>query len=83
MTSDPGHPLWQQVLVLVLMPPCVSCLCWLMMRGDATSIQGSDVSAETKGRQRFEFWVLIALLYLGALFLFIYAHFFHFHGIKT
>jgi hypothetical protein len=54
-----------------------------MMRGKAASIQGSDISVKTKDRQRFEFWTLIAVLYVGALFLFIYAHLFHFHGIKT
>jgi hypothetical protein len=83
MTGNSSLPLWQQVLVLVLMPPCVSCLCWVMMRGKAASIQGSDISVKTKDRQRFEFWTLIAVLYVGALFLFIYAHLFHFHGIKT
>ena len=83
MNGSTGLPLWQQILVLICMPPCLSCLCWMMMRGKATSIQGNDVSVETKDRQRFEFWTLLAVLYLGALFLFVYGHFFHFHGIKT
>jgi len=47
-----------------------------MMRGWAKGIQGDDISSETKSRQRFEFWTLLGVLYLGMLLIFIYAHFF-------
>lgn len=77
MANSAGLPMWQQIVVLLLTPPCVACIWWLMSRGWASSVQGGHVSSQTRSRQKFEFWLLILVLYLGLAFLFVYAHLFH------
>ena len=77
MQSDAGNPLWEQILGFIVAPPCIACFVWLMSRGWAQTVQGNEVTAETKSRQRFEFWLLTGALYVGGIVIFVYAHFFN------
>jgi hypothetical protein len=63
MDSSP-HPLWQQIVVLVLVPPVMAGLTWLMMRGWAMGVQGGTVTERTKKRQKIEFWGMLVAFYL-------------------
>jgi len=59
-------PLGEQLAILILGPPVMSVLIWLMSRGWAHTVQGTVVSDRTKHRQKVEFWiVLIAMYVLG------------------
>jgi hypothetical protein len=69
------YPLWEQILGFLLAPPIVGCLFRLMAGGWAQTVQGKNVSSETKDRQRFEFWLLIGALYVGGIMIFAIAHF--------
>lgn len=57
-------PLWEQVMILVLGPPIMACLFWLKARGWANNVQGGSVGERTKNRQKLEFWVLMAVMYI-------------------
>lgn len=74
------YPMWQRILVLLFAPPIIGCLFRLMAGGWAQTVQGSNVSSETKKRQRFEFWLLISALYLGEVMIFAFIYFF---GVKN
>lgn len=54
----------QQVLLDVVAPPVGASLWWLMSRGWAGAVQGSNVSETTRKRQRRLFWVVLGMLYL-------------------
>lgn len=62
-----GHPLplANQILLLVLAPPILSGVCWLMSRGWARTVQGDSISKKTRVRQTSEFWTLLIVLYAG------------------
>jgi hypothetical protein len=65
-------PLGEQIAILVLGPPIMSCMWWVMSRGRAMSIQGGAVSETTKRRQKKEFWVIFILMYVMLAGIFIY-----------
>jgi hypothetical protein len=73
--SPNTRPLGEQVLFLLLVPPIIAICCWVASRGLATAIQGGSVSETTKGRQKREFWAVLAGMYVIAIGMFIYAHF--------
>ena len=62
-----GHalPLANQILLLLLAPPILSGVFWVMSRGWAQNVQGESISKKTKSRQMSEFWVLLIVLYVG------------------
>jgi len=67
MQEAPAHvaiPLYQQFLLDLCAPPIMTCLWWLMSRGWARTIQGSDVSEQTKHRQSKGFWIVLGSGYL-------------------
>ena len=66
-------PLWEQTLIFVLGPPIGACLWWIMSRGWASSVQGGNVSEQTKRRQKKEFWVVLLGCYLIATLEILYA----------
>lgn len=51
------------IAVLLLGPPCVACIWWLLSRAWATAVEGGSVSEKTKKRQRKEFWILLTAAY--------------------
>jgi hypothetical protein len=57
-------PLLNQVLLDLLVPPIGACLWWLVSRGWAHSVQGTTISEKTRKRQRFGFWLALALAYI-------------------
>ena len=56
-------PLSEQILFDIVLPPIGAALWWLMSRGWAGTVQGGDVSGETKNRQKVEFVVLLVATY--------------------
>ena len=56
-------PLVAQFAILILGPPIMASLIWMMSRGWAHTAQGVAVSDRTKSRQRAEFWVVMAIMY--------------------
>jgi hypothetical protein len=52
------------ILLLILFPPIGALLWWLMSRGWAISIQGTDISERTKKRQRRTLFILLIIAYL-------------------
>jgi len=52
-------PLGEQLAILIVGPPVMAGLFWLMSRGWAFSVQGGKTSEKTKGRQKIEFWMIL------------------------
>lgn len=59
-----GAPLAEQLSILILGPPVMAGLIWLLSRGWATGVQGGSASDQTKSRQRVEFWVVLVIMYV-------------------
>ncbi len=57
-------PTGQLIALVLLTPPIITCIWWLMARGWAGMVQGASVSEATKKRQRWEFWALLVATYL-------------------
>jgi hypothetical protein len=72
MNHHHGLPLFQQILILIFVPPIMSGLWWIASRGLGLTLQGGSVSDRTKNRQASEFWVLLIVLYLGLFAIFLY-----------
>ena len=68
-------PLGEQIAAVLLTPPVITALWWLMSRGFASGVQGGDVTERTKKRQKIEFWVLLTVMYLIAFGMAVYAWF--------
>ncbi len=64
MAASVGLPLWQQFGIDVIAPPVLSALWWCFSRGWAQTVQGSDVSDETKARQSKGLLIVLGVLYL-------------------
>ena len=61
----PGSaPIGEQLAILIVGPPLMASLIWLMSRGWATSVQGGAASEKTKRRQKLEFWVVLIVMYV-------------------
>lgn len=57
-------PLGEQLAILIVGPPVMAGLFWLMSRGWAFSVQGGKASERTKGRQKIEFWMILVAMYV-------------------
>ena len=66
-------PIGQQFLGILLGPPVLAVLWWLGSRGWAATLQGGSVSDRTKLRQKKEFWILLAVMYLLGFGIMIYS----------
>jgi hypothetical protein len=55
--------LWQQLLLDLIAPPVLACLWWLGSRGWAWTVQGGQVSDQTRDRQKIGFVVVLVGLY--------------------
>ena len=53
----------QGIIILILAPPLVTVLWWLLSRGWATTVQGGNISERTRKRQSFEFWIVLGAGY--------------------
>ena len=59
-------PLGEQLAILIVGPPIMAGLVWLMSRGWAIGVQRGSASEKTRMRQKVEFWmVLIAMYVIG------------------
>ena len=76
MQAQGAAPLSVQVFILVLGPPIMACLVWLLSRGWASGVQGGGVSERTKRRQKWEFWAVLVGFYVMGFGIVLYAHFF-------
>jgi hypothetical protein len=66
-------PIGEQLAVLIVGPPLMASLIWLMSRGWAASVQGGGPSEETKRRQKLEFWIVLITMYIIGLSMALYA----------
>ena len=68
-------PISEQLLLDVFVPPIGAAVWWLMSRGLAGALQGGNTSATTKKRQKWEFWIILAVAYLLMFGITIYGQF--------
>ena len=66
-------PLPEQLAILLVGPPIMAALIWLMSRGWALSVQGGSASEETKRRQKMEFWTALVVMYAIVIALVLYS----------
>jgi len=66
-------PVWEQVAIGTIGPPAIAILFLFRARGWAWTVQGGSVSERTRRRQKIEFWILLAALYVMAIGVFGYA----------
>jgi len=64
-----------QIVFVLVFPPIMAALVWLGSRRWANVVQGGNVSDRTKRRQKWEFWVVLTLMYIIVLGFALYAHF--------
>jgi hypothetical protein len=57
-------PLWEQLTILILGPPIMATLIWVVSRGWAMAVQGGTASDKTKRRQGIEFYVVLTAMYV-------------------
>ena len=57
-------PLGEQPAILLVGPPVMAGLIWLMSRGWAIGVQGGSASERTKVRQKIEFWMVLVAMYV-------------------
>lgn len=57
-------PLGEQIAILILGPPIMAGIIWLMSRGWAMGVQGGSASERTKVRQKIEFWMVLVTMYV-------------------
>ena len=69
-----GLPLYQQVLVLIFMPPIVTGIWWLMSTG-LTDTLGTTESPTVQGWTKSLGWFILGALYVIGVAFFMYAHF--------
>ena len=77
MAHRQAAPLWGQILIVLFAPPILAFVFKAMSRGWAETIQGQNVSKQTKSRQKDEFWILLWVLYAGMLAIFSYGSWLH------
>ena len=64
MLSPAAEPALVQFALDLVMPPVAAGLFRLMARNWAATVQGDEISEQTKSRQKLEFWVLLIALYV-------------------
>ena len=69
------YPIWQQLLILGIMPPVVALIFGALARGWARTVQGGRVSEETSARQRKEVLAMMGAAYIVGFGTFLYVHF--------
>lgn len=57
-------PLGEQLAILLVGPPIVAGVIWLMSRGWAIEVQGGSASERTRVRQKIEFWMVLVVMYV-------------------
>lgn len=75
MTQHHPLPLPEQILLLLLAPPILSCIFRVSSRGFGQIVQGGSVSKRTKLRQSSEFWILLIVLYIAMFAMLLYGRF--------
>jgi hypothetical protein len=73
MMRPSAAPLGEQLAILILGPPVMAALIWLMSRGWAHTVQGEVVSDRTKHRQKMEFWIVLVVMYVLGFGMVLYA----------
>ena len=68
-------PLYQQIVLDLLVPPIGSAIWAFVVRGWAGVVQGGTVTERTKQRQKIEFWVILVAAYLLMFGITIYGRF--------
>ncbi len=68
-------PISQQFVIVIVGPPVMAALWWMVSRGYGEAVQGGSVSERTKSRQRRGFWIVLGLLYLVGFAILLYALF--------
>jgi len=72
----PGaHPIGEQILVDLLVPPIGACVWWVMARGWGITVQSRDVTDDTKKRQKLEFWLVLGIVSVLMFGITIYGYF--------
>lgn len=67
---------WQQVLMIILVPPIAAVAWAAFSRGWANTVQGGKISERTRKRQKVEFWAVLAFGYVMLFAIFVNAHFY-------
>jgi len=70
-------PLWEQLLLVLLMPPAMAFFFAVLARGWAGAVAGllgTRVSDTTRKEQAWEFWFVLWACYAVAIGMFIYGH---------
>lgn len=67
-------PIPEQIAILLFGPPITAIVWSFLARGWAYSIQGGKVSERTKKRQKWEFWILLIIMYVICIVVAILAH---------
>jgi hypothetical protein len=65
--------LGEQILTLIVLPPIMASVVWLLSRGWAGGVQGGTISETTKQRQKLLFWFLVIFLYALAIAIYGYS----------
>ena len=73
MPRPGAAPLGEQILTLIILPPIMASLVWLLSRGWAAGVQGGTISETTKQRQKLLFWFLVIFLYAVAIAIYGYS----------
>ncbi|HVB32762.1 MAG TPA: hypothetical protein VNJ52_00100 [Patescibacteria group bacterium] len=69
------HPLWQEVLFALMVPPIMAMLFAVLARGWAGAVAGvlgRRVSETTRKEQAWEFWLVLWGTYAAELGMFVY-----------
>jgi len=56
----------RETIVLLIIFPWVGTLIWLLLsQGWARTVQGGEISRQTRKRQRIGFWVVVTMAYFA------------------
>ena len=50
--------------VLLFGPPCLAVVTWAFARGWSRAMQGGQISERFQRWERYDFWVILAIMYL-------------------
>lgn len=67
------YPLWFKLVGLAVLPPIIACWFWIQVRGEALLIWRGRPSERTKDREKKEFWLLLAFLYVSGIAIYVFA----------
>jgi hypothetical protein len=69
------YPVWEQLLIFTVMPPCLALLFGVYVRGWAKTVQGGKVSKQTTERQRKEVLAMMLAAWIVGFGAFVVVHF--------